>query len=330
MRRHLLSLRELDRSEVLRLLDAAQHFAGGGGWVLPGLRGFTVATLFYEPSTRTQLSFELAARRMGAEVARCDVDRSSVRKGESLIDTARTLEALGADVLVIRHPSAGAPQLVARHVGCGVVNAGDGMHEHPTQGLLDLLTVRQVKGRIEGLRVAIIGDIVHSRVARSAAWGFTRLGAAVVLAGPATLMPPAPPVPGVELTTSLNEALRDADVVMALRMQTERQGGAGVISTPAEYTRLYGISDAVLARARPDVIVMHPGPANIGIEISAATAYGPRSVIGRQVENGVAVRMAALAWVLDVPRQAGDRVEREVAAARPRERTVAEVPAEIH
>lgn len=328
MRRHLLGLRDLDRREIESLLDAAQQFAGGGGWVLPGLRGFTVATAFYEPSTRTQISFELAARRMGAEVAHCDVDRSSVRKGESLIDTARTLESLGADVLVIRHPSAGAPSLVARHVGCCVVNAGDGMHEHPTQGLLDLLTVRQVKGRLEGLRVAIVGDIAHSRVARSAAWGFTRLGAAVVLAGPATLLPPAPPVPGVELTTSLEEALGSADVVMALRMQTERQG-PGAIPAPAEYTRMYGITDAVLARAQPDIIVMHPGPANLGIEISAAAAYGPRSVIGRQVENGVAVRMAVLAWVLDIPRRVGGRTEREAIATADRPRaTTATV--EVH
>lgn len=327
MRRHLLGLRDLDGGEIASLLDAAQQFAGGGGWVLPGLRGFTVATAFYEPSTRTQLSFELAARRMGAEVARCDVDRSSVRKGESLIDTARTLESLGADVLVIRHPSAGAPTLVARYIGCCVVNAGDGMHEHPTQGLLDLLTVRQVKGRLQGLRVAIVGDIAHSRVARSAAWGFTRLGACVVLAGPATLLPPAPPVPGVELTTSLDAALEGADVVMALRMQTERQS-AGRIPAPAEYTRLYGITDAVLARARPDVIVMHPGPANLGVEITAATAYGPRSVIGRQVENGVAVRMAALAWVLDMPRRAGERVEREMSATADRPRAAA--TAEVH
>lgn len=328
MRRHLLGLQHLDRGEVLRLLDAAQRFAGGGGWVLPGLRGFIVATLFYEPSTRTQISFELAARRMGADVARCDVDRSSVRKGESLIDTARTLEALGADVLVIRHHAAGAPSLLARHVACSVVNAGDGMHEHPTQGLLDLLTVRQVKGRIEGLRVAIVGDVVHSRVARSAAWGFTLLGAEVVLAGPATLLPPASPVPGVAMTTSLPEALEGADVVMTLRMQTERQAG-GYVPSLAEYTRTYGITEAALAAARPDAILMHPGPANLGVEIGAAAAYGPRSVIARQVENGVAVRMAALAWVLGMPRVAGDGVRREEDGASGRQRAPAEATAEV-
>jgi len=298
MRRHLLALRALDRGHIEALLDAAQHLAEGG-WSGPPLRDVTVATLFYEPSTRTEMSFELAARRLGAGVLRCDVGRSSVQKGESLVDTARTFAALGADVLVIRHPSAGAPTLAARHVACAVVNAGDGMHEHPTQGLLDLLTVRQVKGRIAGLRVAIVGDVVHSRVARSAAWGFTALGASVVLAGPATLLPPAPPVPGVAMTPRLEEALEGADVVMALRMQTERQEG-GFVPSLAEYARLYGITEAALARARPGAVLMHPGPAHLGVELAAGAAYGRRSVISRQVANGVCVRMAALLWALGV------------------------------
>lgn len=295
MPRHLLTLRELPADEILRLLDDAQAAASDGA--IPDLRGAIVATVFYEPSTRTEMSFEIAARRAGAEVLRCDVEHSSVRKGESLVDTVRTFDALGADVLVMRHPSSGAPALAARHVTCAVVNAGDGMHEHPTQGLLDLLTVRQVKGRIAGLRVAIVGDIIHSRVARSAAWGFSRLGASVVLAGPATLLPAAPPAEGVEVTTSLEAAVSGADVVMALRLQRERQAPSEV-PTLAEYFRLYAISDAVLLRADAGVIVMHPGPANVGVEITADVAYGPRSVITRQVENGVFVRMAVLRWVL--------------------------------
>lgn len=294
MPQHLLTLRELSAEEILALLDEAQAAADGE---IPDLRGTVVATLFYEPSTRTQMSFARAARRAGAEVLRCDVAHSSVQKGESLLDTARTLTALGADVLVVRHPAAGAPALAARHVACAVVNAGDGMHEHPTQGLLDLLTVRQAKGRIAGLRIAVVGDIAHSRVARSAAWGFSRLGATVVLAGPPTLLPAAPPVPGVQLTTSLEAAVSGADVIMALRLQQERRATGG-IPTLAEYTRLYGVSELVLRRARPDCVVMHPGPANIGVEITAEAAYGPRSVIAHQVANGVFVRIAVLRWVL--------------------------------
>jgi len=294
MLRHLLSLRDLSREEIETLLDDAQAAADGA---VPDLGGAVVATLFYEPSTRTEMSFTLAARRAGGDVLRCDVEHSSVRKGESLVDTARTIAALGADILVLRHPAAGAPALAARSVSCAVINAGDGMHEHPTQGLLDLLTVRQIKGRVAGLRVAIVGDVAHSRVARSAAWGFTRLGASVVLAGPATLLPSTPPVPGVELTTSLEAAVCGADVVMALRMQRERQA-AGDVPTLAEYTRLYAVSDSALRRAGPDVIVMHPGPANVGVEITAEVAYGPRAVILRQVQNGVYIRMAVLRWAL--------------------------------
>ncbi|HXF82578.1 MAG TPA: aspartate carbamoyltransferase catalytic subunit, partial [bacterium] len=258
---HLLTLRDLDRRVLEELLDAAQRHAaaarspaGRSSGARPSLADRVVATLFYEPSTRTEMSFELAARRLGAEVLRCDVDHSSVRKGESLVDTVRTFEALGADALVIRHPCGGAAALAARHVACAVVNAGDGMHEHPTQGLLDLLTVRQVKGRIAGLRVAIVGDILHSRVARSAAWGFAKLGASVVLAGPPTLLPTAPFAPGVEMTASLAEAVAGADVVMALRMQLERQAG-GFVPSLAEYTRTFGITEAVLSRARPDAIL---------------------------------------------------------------------------
>jgi aspartate carbamoyltransferase catalytic subunit len=294
MPRHLLTLRELSVEELTGLLDSAQAAANGE---VPDLAGAAVVTLFYEPSTRTEMSFTLAVRRAGGDVVRCDVERSSVRKGESLVDTARTIAALGVDILVVRHLAAGAPALVARSVPCAVINAGDGMHEHPTQGLVDLLTVRQIKGRIAGLRIAVVGDVAHSRVARSAAWGFTRLGASVVLAGPATLLPTAPPAPGVELTTSLEAALSGADVVMALRLQHERQAG-GDIPTVAEYARLYGVSEVALRRAAPDVVVMHPGPVNLGIELSSEVAYGPRAVITRQVHNGIFVRMAALRWTL--------------------------------
>jgi aspartate carbamoyltransferase catalytic subunit len=305
MLRHLLTLRELPRDELEVLLDAAQAAADGE---TPDLRGTAVATLFYEPSTRTEMSFTLAARRAGADVVRCDVEHSSVRKGESLVDTARTIAALGVEILVVRHPAAGAPAVAARSVPCAVMNAGDGMHEHPTQGLLDLLTVRQIKGRIAGLRVAVVGDVAHSRVARSAAWGFTRFGATVVLAGPPTLLPANPPAPGVEITTSLEAAVSGADVVMALRLQRERQA-AGDVPTLAEYSRLYGVSESILRRAAPDVIVMHPGPANVGVEITAEVAYGPRAVITRQVQNGVFVRMAALHWALG-----GHAVESRTAA----------------
>ncbi|HXF82401.1 MAG TPA: aspartate carbamoyltransferase catalytic subunit [bacterium] len=304
----LLSVRELDRPVIDQILGAAQRYADGAP-IPQSLRGRAVATLFYEPSTRTEMSFELAARRLGAEVLRCDVDHSSVRKGESLVDTVRTFEALGADVLVVRHPSAGAPALAARSVRAAVINAGDGAHEHPTQGLIDLLTVRQVTGRLEGLRVAIVGDIAHSRVARSAAWGFTKYGARVVLAGPPTLLPPAPPAPGVEMTDVLDEALRGADVVMALRMQLERQAG-GAVPSLAEYARCFGITAAVLEAACPGAILMHPGPTNLGVEVDLAAACGPRSVITRQVRNGVFVRIAVLEWAggrLEPPRVQPER-----------------------
>jgi len=317
MRRHLLSLRELETDQVLHLLALAERCARAGS-SSAALRGRTAVTLFYEPSTRTEISFELAGKRLGADVVRCDVERSSVKKGETLVDTAQTLEALGADVIAIRHPSAGAPQLASRWVRSAIVNAGDGMHEHPTQGLVDLLTVRQRKGRIAGLKVAIVGDILHSRVARSAMWGFTKLGATVTLVGPATLLPPvlkeegrskkeegetSSPLPShVTVTSSLEEGLEGADVVMALRMQLERQHH-GYVPSLAEYTRLYAITPHTLARARPDALVMHPGPMNLGVELVADVAYGAQSVIQSQVANGVLVRMGVLLWVLGLDEQ---------------------------
>src|SRR3989449_8371499 len=231
MSRHLLGLRDLNVAQIQQLLDSSQAYADGER-PAGGLTGRTIITLFYEPSTRTEISFELAAKRAGADIVRCDVPRSSIQKGESLVDTVQTLEALGADAIVIRHPMAGAPNVASRWVRCAVINAGDGMHEHPTQGLLDLLTVRQRKARIAGLKVAIVGDVLHSRVARSAIWGFTKLGATVTLVGPPTLLLPELPLPSsffplpssaVSMTSSLQEGLSGADVVMALRMQVERQ-----------------------------------------------------------------------------------------------------------
>ncbi len=297
--RHLLSLRELSGAEIELLVDAAEAFAthrGAGG---PKLLGRTVATLFYEPSTRTEISFELAAKRMGAQVVRCDVDHSSVRKGESLLDTVRTLEALGAEAIIIRHDAAGAPHLASRAVRAGVINAGDGMHEHPTQGVVDLLTVRQRLGRIEGLHVTIVGDIRHSRVARSAVWGFSKLGASVTLVGPQTLLPACEDPLPARCTTSMDEGLDGADVVMALRLQSERDA-AGWVPSVREFAAGYGLTEPRLARAAPGAIVLHPGPINTGIEVRDDIAQGSRSVIQQQVRNGVFVRMAALAWALEL------------------------------
>ncbi|MCS7234809.1 MAG: aspartate carbamoyltransferase catalytic subunit [Armatimonadota bacterium] len=289
---HLLGLEPLGPWQIQALLDLAER-AARGELEPDALRGRVVANLFFEPSTRTRLSFELAARRLGAEVVNFDPERGSVQKGESLVDTALTLQAMGADVLVLRHSSSGAPHLVARHVQCSVVNAGDGMHEHPTQALLDLLTVRQAFGRVAGLRVAIVGDVLHSRVARSAAWGFSKLGAEVVLCGPPPLVPADLAGPGIVVCHRLDEALEGADVVMALRMQRERQLG-GFIPSLGEYHRLYAVTPERLRLARPGALVMHPGPMNLGVEVTPEVAYGDRSLVLRQVTNGVAVRMAVL------------------------------------
>ncbi len=295
----LLGLRTLTAGQIQALLDLSSAALRSE---LPpdALRGRVVALVFYEPSTRTRTSFELAARRLGAEVLVCDVPTSSVQKGESLLDTARTLEAMGVDAIVLRHASSGAPHFVARHVRCGVVNAGDGMHEHPTQGLLDLLTIREAKGRIAGLKVAILGDILHSRVARSTAYGLGLLGARVVLCGPPTLLPPSLEIPNVQLTPRIEEALDGADVVMPLRMQLERAAGAFVPSL-GEFARLYALTPERLRAARPDALVMHPGPMNLGVEITPEVAYGSQSVILRQVTYGVAVRMAVLYDLLASP-----------------------------
>jgi aspartate carbamoyltransferase catalytic subunit len=263
---------------------------------VPALRGKTVLNLFFEPSTRTATSFQLAATRLSADVVDIKVNESSVKKGETLLDTIHTFEAMDVSVLVIRSSHAGTCHMAAKAVRASVINAGDGMHEHPTQGLLDLFTIQENKGRIEGLEVAIVGDIAHSRVARSDIWGLTKLGARVRLCGPRTMLPKGieAMAPGqITVTESLEEALKGADVVQMLRLQLERQQRYLFPST-REYTRLYALNSERIKLAKPDLLVMHPGPMNRGMEISSSVADGPLSAIRQQVTNGVAVRMAVL------------------------------------
>jgi len=298
--KHLLGIRELAAEEITHLLDTAETFRDISQREIkkvPALRGRTIINLFFEPSTRTRTSFEIAGKRLSADVINVSASTSSVTKGETLLDTARNLEAMGPDLIVIRHPSAGAPHSLARVCSASIVNAGDGAHEHPTQALLDALTIRQHKGRIEGLKVAIIGDILHSRVARSNVQLLTKLGATVSLAGPGTLVPRdlAALVEqiGLRIETGIEHALEGADVVMVLRIQRERQETAFFPSL-REYAVHYGLNLQRLSLAAPDAIVMHPGPMNRGIEIASDVADGSRSLILDQVANGLAVRMAVL------------------------------------
>lgn len=295
-RKDLLGIMELDVDEIRLLLSTADSFKEVGGREIkkvPTLRGRTVVNLFFEPSTRTRASFELAAKRLSADVINISAASSSAVKGETLLDTAKNLEAMGADVIVVRHGAAGSPALLARQLRCSVINAGDGAHEHPTQALLDLSTILERKGRIEGLTVAIVGDVRHSRVARSNLWGLTKLGARVRIAGPPTMIPRELEAMGAEVFHSLDAALDGADVVMTLRLQLERQD-TGFFPTLREYSRLWGITRERLQRAKPDVLVMHPGPVNRGVEIAPDVADGLTSVILAQVTNGIAARMAAL------------------------------------
>lgn len=264
---------------------------------VPTLRGKTVINLFYEASTRTRTSFEIAGKRMSADVINISTSTSSVQKGESLKDTARNLEAMSPDIIVIRHPVPGAAHLLARILDCSVINAGDGAHEHPTQAMLDLLTIRQKKEQLRGLKVAIVGDITHSRVARSNIWALTKMGAKVTVVGPKTLIPPYIEQMGVEVSYQLAEVIPDADVLMMLRIQLERQH-AGFFPSLREYSKLFGLNLAKLETAKPDVLIMHPGPINRGIEIDPEVADGPYSVILDQVTNGLAVRMALLYLLL--------------------------------
>lgn len=303
-RRHLLGLEELGREEIETILETAESMKEVMGRPIkkvPTLRGRAVLTLFHEPSTRTRVSFELAGKYLSADTVSISAGASSAAKGETLADAARNVEAMGVDALVIRHPAAGAPHQLARLVRAAVINAGDGMHEHPTQGLLDLMTIRERKGRVEGLSVAIVGDVRHSRVARSDAWGLDRLGARVRLAGPATLLPDAAEAagfpPSVTCHTRVEEALEGADVVIALRIQKERQE-RGLFPSLSEYARLWGINRKRFALAAPGALLMHPGPVNRGVELDSDLMDGPDAVILDQVENGVAVRMAALYLLL--------------------------------
>ncbi|MER3397604.1 MAG: aspartate carbamoyltransferase [Chloroflexota bacterium] len=299
-RRHVLDLDDFTAEEVDYVLYTAARMKEILGRPIPRvatLRGRTVVNCFYEESTRTRVSFELAAKALGADVVNLAAAGSSVAKGESLIDTVLTLQALGADFVVIRHPQSGAPYLVAQHVRASVINAGDGWHAHPTQALLDLFTIKEHFGRIAGLKVVIVGDILHSRVARSNVWGLTKLGAEVVLCGPPTLLPrtmvSAELWPAVTVEYDLDRALTGAHVVMPLRLQRERQQ-AGLLPSLREYIRLYQVNSKRLELARPEAVVMHPGPMNEGVEIASEVAHGPRSLVTRQVANGVAVRMALL------------------------------------
>ena len=305
-RKDILDMASLSVDEINLILDTAvqmREISSRPIKKVPTLRGKTVVHFFYEPSTRTKTSFDVAAKRLSADSLSLSKSTSSLVKGETLIDTARNLEAMNPDVIVIRHSSAGAPHLIARNVRCSVINAGDGRHEHPTQALLDMLTVRDHKGRLDGLRIAIVGDIAHSRVARSNCIGFTRMGSQVVLAGPPTMIPRGIEDLGVEVTHRVDRAIEGADVVMMLRIQKERQQG-GLFPTEREYARVYGLNRARLGRARPDVLIMHPGPINRGVELAPDVADGPFSVILEQVTNGVAVRMALLFLVLGGTRNA--------------------------
>ena len=294
--RSLLDIEGLTRADVERVLDTAEAFLQVSRRPVrkvPTLRGKTVINLFYEASTRTRTSFELAGKRLSADVINMSVSASSVKKGETLQDTCRTLEAMHPDVIIIRHNASGAPSYVASKIGCSVINAGDGMHAHPTQALLDAFTIRREKGALDKLVVTIVGDIAHSRVARSNAHLLKLFGCEVRVVGPRTLLPAAVDSLGVRVFDRLEEALEGADVVMVLRIQRERLAGA-LLPSLREYARTFGIGPAAIAHAKPDAIVMHPGPMNRGIEIENVIADGERSVVLEQVEAGVAVRMALL------------------------------------
>jgi aspartate carbamoyltransferase catalytic subunit len=296
-RRHLLGLEDLSRAELELLLDTAeQMMAAGQGRQekRTDLKGKVVVNLFWEPSTRTRTSFGLAARRLSADVLDFAPSGSSVSKGETFIDTAKNIEAMGVDVMVVRHSSPGAPHLLAKHLACSVINAGDGAHEHPTQGLLDIFTIRRHKGRIDGLTVGLVGDIAHSRVARSNIHGLLKLGARVIVCGPPTLVPESVARLGVEVSYRLDEILPRCDVLNLLRIQFERQRN-GLFPSIHEYARLFGVGKERLARARPDILLLAPGPINRGVEVTPEVADGPHSAILQQVTNGVAMRMAVLA-----------------------------------
>lgn len=298
----LLGLEYLSREDIELLLDTGDSFReilDRSIKKVPTLRGKTVVNLFYEPSTRTRVSFEIAAKRLSADVINIATETSSVKKGETLNDTGKNIEALKADVIVVRHNCSGAAAMLARNVSISVVNAGDGWHEHPTQGLLDIMTLRKKLGHIEGLKVSIVGDIAHSRVARSNIWGLTKLGAEVTVCAPSMLIPPGIEKMGVSVTSNIDEALGDADAVNVLRMQFERDEKS-MFPQQLEYFKMFGITEERLKKAKKNIVIMHPGPINRGIEISSKVADGANSVVLEQVTNGIAVRMAVLFWLSQV------------------------------
>ncbi len=295
-RKDLLSMQDLEAAEITDVLDTAEsmkEIATREIKKVPTLRGKTIVNLFYEASTRTRTSFEIAGKWLSADVINFSASGSSAEKGESLLDTAKNIEAMSPDVVVVRHKASGAPALLARHLRCAVVNAGDGAHEHPTQALLDLLTIRGKKGHLDGLNVTIVGDVTHSRVARSDIFGMKKMGITVTVAGPPTLIPPACQELGVKVSHRLEEAIVHADVIMMLRLQHERMR-SGLIPSLREYSRVWGITLAKLEHCRPDVLIMHPGPVNRGVELAPEVADSRYSVILDQVSNGVAIRMAVL------------------------------------
>ncbi len=298
---HILGISQLDQDEISFILDTAvsmKEILERPIKKVPPLRGKTIVNLFFEPSTRTKLSFELAAKRLSADTVGISASTSSVVKGETLIDTARNIEAMKPDIIVMRHSMSGAPYLISRYVSASVINAGDGTNEHPSQALLDLLTVREHFGTLEGLNITIIGDIAHSRVAHSDILAFTKMGARVTVCGPATMIPPEPDVLGARVCLDLRDAVRDADVVMALRIQKERLGKLSPFPSEREYAREFGLSAALKTYLKKEAIIMHPGPINRGVEMSPEMADAVNSVILKQVTNGVAVRMALFALLL--------------------------------
>ena len=299
-KKDLIGIEELSKEEIELVVETAVNMKD----ILkrpikkvPTLRGRTICTLFYEPSTRTRSSFELAAKYLSADTISIATSTSSVQKGETLLDTVKTLEAMGIDLFIIRHSASGVPSFIAKNVKAGVINAGDGMHEHPTQALLDVFSVYEKKGRLDGLKIAIIGDIFHSRVARSNIYAWNKLGSEVIVCGPPTLIPPYIESLNVKVTYNLDEAIEDADVIYVLRLQLERQK-KGLFPTLREYHMLYGVNSERIKKAKKEVLVMHPGPMNRGVEISSEVADSLISVINEQVTNGVAVRMALLYLML--------------------------------
>ncbi len=295
-KKHLLGIEDLTSEEIMSIIETAEalkEITQRDIKKVPTLRGKTIALLFFEPSTRTRVSFEIAAKWMSADTISLTSSGSSVAKGETFLDTAKNIEAMKPDVIVVRHSVSGFPHFISKKVRAPIINAGDGAHEHPTQALLDLLTVKEKKGRIDGLTVTIIGDITHSRVARSDIFAFTKMGSEVRVAGPMTMIPPGIERMGAKVFYNVKEAVKGADVIIMLRLQLERQRGL-FFSTLREYSRFFGLNPSLLNEAKEDVIIMHPGPINRGVEISTEVADGPYSVILDQVTNGVAIRMAVL------------------------------------